>query len=246
MHVDEGRIGPRRAMNFTIDCECGRPVQVSEVQAGAHADCACGRRTVVPLLSELRRNAGLEAYQKSIAQRVEEQIAAGELPGGPQCAKCGMLTRRTFAAEARCEQSWRKTSGRLQVFPIPFVGIFWTWTERRVEDLGRETNVALVLRLCDDCRPGKGLAEASWALRWLKWVLVVVAVVETRLRWALFSAAFCAWIGQLVLRWLDQRRLKATFRRQAIYQELFAEFPDCTLARLDRRQTQDSSGTNAQ
>lgn len=233
-------------MNFSFDCECGRPIQISEVQAGAHVDCICGRRAAVPLLSELRRNAGLEAYQKSIAKRVEEQLAAGELPGGPACAKCGMLTPRTFAAEARCEQSWQKTYGRLQVFPIPFVGIFWTWSVRRVEDLGRETTVPLVLRLCDDCRPGKGLAEASWALRWLKWVLVIVAVVEPGFRLPLFSAAFFAWIGQLTLRWLDQRRLKAAFRRQAIYRELFAEFPDCTIARLGRRRRQDFAATIAQ
>ena len=221
-------------MSFSVLCECGRAIPVTEVQAGADVDCRCGRRNAVPLLSALRREAGLDAYKKSTAERIADMVAAGELPRGSQCARCGAFTPETFECIAECERRWRKSSSTWQPVWIPFVGIFWTRTERRVEELGRETNVRMKLRLCADCRPHNHLIRVAWVLRWSKWGVATAAIFASGFRFGLLAAALGLWFLEFALRWLDQRGLNKAFRREAIYQELFAEFPHCIIVRGQR------------
>ena len=42
-------------MSFRIACACGKSFSVSGVQAGTTIECECGRRNLVPSLTELRR-----------------------------------------------------------------------------------------------------------------------------------------------------------------------------------------------
>jgi len=44
-------------MHFRLLCECGNEISVSEGAAGVSVACACGRKILVPELTELRRRA---------------------------------------------------------------------------------------------------------------------------------------------------------------------------------------------
>jgi hypothetical protein len=93
-------------MDFRINCECGKRIFVTTGSAGGTVRCECGRTVTVPLLSELRRQNGLPAYQVNPARVIEQMLAAGELPRVGPCARCGNPTDEVLDAVAECETSW--------------------------------------------------------------------------------------------------------------------------------------------
>jgi hypothetical protein len=192
-------------------------------------DCFCGRTNLVPRLSDLRHQAGLDAYGKSIAARVSGMIAGGELPRGRECMCCCKDTPASLKYMAECEQLWRK-SPTWQIFFVPWLGFVWMFNERGNEDVGRETSVPLSLRICEACRPGSGLQQAAFVLKWAKWLLAALALLLADFRTMLLLAAVVAWSAELVIRRFEQRSLKALFSKEPVYRELFSEFPQCFLA----------------
>ena len=52
-------------MDFTVRCDCGRPMTVSEGSAGATLACPCGQPVAIPSLGKLRQSAGLTAVWAS-------------------------------------------------------------------------------------------------------------------------------------------------------------------------------------
>jgi hypothetical protein len=45
-------------VGYTVECECGRRLEVAAGAAGSRLGCACGREVAVPSLRELRLRAG--------------------------------------------------------------------------------------------------------------------------------------------------------------------------------------------
>src|SRR5207248_3797335 len=144
-----------RPVDFHLRCACGQDVPVPASAAGASVDCRCGQKLAVPSLGELRRQAGLNAYQASAALVIEHMRADGELPTSPDCAVCGQATTNQLVAVADCEKAWggRSDQGDWDI-AYQLFGL-WSLVFRELqprEERGRTLIVQLPIRVCPDCR----------------------------------------------------------------------------------------------
>ena len=96
---------------YYVDCECGDSVAVNKTDAGGSTVCRCGAMIVVPLLSQLRKNAGLDGIELSIGDRISAKIENGDLPPS-LCVACNASDAVTsIRLFAECETSTTNTSG---------------------------------------------------------------------------------------------------------------------------------------
>ena len=142
-------------MEFTVRCDCGRLLPVTSASVGSEVRCACGQINSVPNLSELRLQAGKSSYQVSIAERINNLVASGELPPGDQCAECGKSTHDTLRILLECERPWQRESGIWHLIGMVLLHslVFWAWLLSRPgqDATGRELVVRTPLRMCADC-----------------------------------------------------------------------------------------------
>jgi hypothetical protein len=144
------------AMDFTVDCSCGRKIRVETADAGGTKRCLCGTTNAVPALSELRRRAGQPSYSVSIADKLQYMFANGELPPDHACAQCGAETSDVIHCSVECERPL--TTGRgywetvlLGLFsPIAFLGLL-SQESKDPEVVGQELIVKTPLPLCSKC-----------------------------------------------------------------------------------------------
>src|SRR5204862_1500612 len=98
-------------MDFHLKCSCGNTVVVTEAAAEGAARCPCGQAVPVPPLTELRRQAGLPAYNISPELEIEYLLEDGATPGGKTCVRCGTATDDRVLVVTECERSWTKQRG---------------------------------------------------------------------------------------------------------------------------------------
>lgn len=239
---------------FQVRCErCDKPHTVSAKQAGGSIHCSCGSDVAVPSLSQLRRTAGLGAYEKSVSERLLQLVFDDQLPTHHGCICCGDPRADRQNLVAVCERSYRKSEGGGAVagsiggipffFPLP--------GDATGEEVGRNVTVPLVFDICSSCwrssRRG-GLwsitsiyvaigATALSATSFAMWVMLPLAGYEAVPIWwtwvgiciALLSlASYVVSFSTSPLRALKKRLCK-----EPIYRELFKEYPDAELFELE-------------
>jgi hypothetical protein len=156
-------------------CECGAKHEVSAAHAGTMLACRCGREPPVPLLSELRKQAGHDPYATSARDRIAKLLAGGYVPPGEVCLACHVRTTETSQCTAICERTWveqdRKINNKFLaaicflILPC-LTGIFLLMRPKIVQtetrgERGRDVIVKLPFRLCQNCREKRVLAKAG-------------------------------------------------------------------------------------
>jgi len=88
------RSQPRTAPGkvFSLDCSCGRRINVTSADAGTRVACECGLELAVPSLSRLRELEGRDPYEAGTVDTIRRLVAHGELPVGEVCAVSGKPT----------------------------------------------------------------------------------------------------------------------------------------------------------
>ena len=222
-------------MSFSVRCQCGKTIPVSETDAGALLECTCGEVVQVPALSELRRQAGLPAYTASAADQIAYMLAHRELPQ-PQCAGCGMLTEETVDASVDCEKTWTKDPSVLtHVFVAlvsPWIWAIWSGQQmyrQEGREFGRGLTVYLPLRLCSACR--EAIRPSIWlrVSRPCKWAFLVLGVgivlfYDIRGLYLVAGAAV-PWAMERSMKNARQAVIHRFFMRVPIYQQLLEEYP---------------------
>lgn len=156
-------------MNYFVNCQCGRRHEVAAYQAGTALACGCGRQVPVPLLSQLRRDAGQDAYVTNAAERIARLLASGEIPTRGRCLVCDRQTMLVDECTAVCEQSWQRVNRRLDrstlflaIITGPLFALLYFLSrgkqpEDDVEVLGHDVSVTLRYHWCEGCRERNSL-----------------------------------------------------------------------------------------
>jgi hypothetical protein len=144
-------------MEFQVKCSCGNSSIVTEGSAGAIIQCACGRRTTVPPLKDLRLSAGLPAYDPSPELVIEHLLKTGGLRAGSACVECGIDTADRVTVTVECEKPLVRRSGGfawplllLSMLALPVHVLLWEKRQLRV--FGKEKSYMLPLTICRQCR----------------------------------------------------------------------------------------------
>jgi len=242
--VDNVPVTPRKKkpVDFFVDCPCGKRTIVDAASAGGTTTCACGQIVEIPLLSVLRRQAGLSAYPINPVTVINELVTKGELPAGKSCLRCRRTTKDIFHAVAYCESSVEThPSGDTMQGVADAIALVVDVHGVEVdpgpesEIKGNAVVVPVPVRVCPDCRPR---FERKLTLS----LLLVAAIVSPIVGWALLFA-LSAWAALLIpfggLLWLlrraiyrqHQSTLRTLFRRVPQYDELLKRYPDAEFAR---------------
>jgi hypothetical protein len=159
---------PDASLPFAVMCGCGQRIGVDAGMAGEEVACRCGKRMLVPRLSELRRAAGQEAYGDDPVAKIRGLRTAGiSLPEG-QCSVCRSPASQRIVFRAECEREWVKRRGTwdrvLFVLLLPFsIGlaiIAFLSSKEETHRFGRDVVVDLPVTICENCaadfkRPGQ-------------------------------------------------------------------------------------------
>jgi hypothetical protein len=143
-------------MDFTIDCSCGANLRVTTGDAGGTKRCHCGNINPVPSLGELRRRAGQQRYDVSIADKISYLVADGELPAETACIQCGIDTSNVLQCKVECERPYVKGRGFWSTVLLGLFAPFWilgalSRDYQNSEVHGRELIVNTPLALCPEC-----------------------------------------------------------------------------------------------
>jgi hypothetical protein len=231
------------AMEFRINCECGKRIFVTTGSAGGTVRCECGRTVTVPLLSELRRQAGLPAYQMNPAEVIEQMLAAGELPPVQPCARCSNPTDEVLNAVAECESSWAGQSARpgdsaigyivVAAVPIPVALV----DVEEGEAKGGELTVPIPVRMCRGCQ--RRLLQA-WLVPAFRTAEIAALAVGWVLlfTWSPWAALFLPvagglWLAERLARRRRQVAIKAVLSKVAVYGDLVDRYRDAEVFRAD-------------
>ena len=230
---------------------CGRQHRITTSQAGTRHTCECGRVSLLPSLGDMRRQAGLAAYEKPTAQVIIESVQDGSLPRVSECLECGRSAAEQRWMAAVCERSGARShtvggDGGGFIFGhfggIPFLFPLGGGSDAEVvEDApGRDVSVPLPAHICDECWSNvtsdrttvlgrivlwtTSFAAASFLLYWL-------FASNLSLYWLLipFAAVWGVWLGT---RWLVRHREKAfksCLRREPLYAQLLEEYSDASI-----------------
>lgn len=143
-------------MDFTIDCACGQKLCVGTADAGGSKRCHCGAINAVPSLSELRRRAGQQGYEVSIADKLRYMFAEGELPPDNACVQCGAETSSVLPCLVECERPHTKGRGFWGTVLFGLFAPVWILGAlnreyKNPEVFGQELIVNTPLPLCSGC-----------------------------------------------------------------------------------------------
>lgn len=177
-------------MTYSLPCECGRVLAVASHNAGADILCDCGRQVRVPLLSQLRRNAGHGAYESGTINTIQRMVHANELPAGSVCVISGIPTEDSYNLYVQCESKWMKGPGvgrywfvALSILFLPF-WIIWVLVgsallneERR--ELGNDRSVRVPLRVHKAYHHKlRGASNQRWLKKLLRKVPIYAKLLE--------------------------------------------------------------------
>lgn len=150
-------------LTYTVNCDCGKPISVTSASAGSSITCECGAEVKVPGLSQLRRQAGQEAYASNPIDLILLAHQDGREPAGLECLKCGSPAANIVDLKILCERvemdynspKWLllKYLGNVVFLGVLFYGL---WQNRKInQDLEESglNNVRTFFRMCDRCLP---------------------------------------------------------------------------------------------
>lgn len=148
------------AMEYELECECGRKMTVRETAAGVKEQCPCGRTVVVPSLHELRQRAGFAEPSLSPEKVVETLLLAGRLPEERHCVLCGAATDGVICCTTECERAHIQTGERpwwmylLSIVTFGWMGAVMVYSTRKEDrEWGTDRIFPLPLRICPGCLP---------------------------------------------------------------------------------------------
>jgi hypothetical protein len=224
-------ISHEASMDFSISCDCGRSLVVSEGLAGASATCECGGRVKVPSLKELRSNAGLAAVPIAPEDQIAGMLADGQLPGD-KCLCCGQSTQSFLDYEAHCEsQLSRGSDPDGWLFAFLFLTRLMPVMQHdanRFEVMGRDTIVPVKLGICESCQSRLPLGSG----RMLGGVAIMLLIAALPAFWfdsrVALTMAGIAVVCQLLAshqRRASRAAVRDVASRISAYKELFRKFP---------------------
>ncbi len=151
-------------MDFSVTCECGSSVPVSASMCGTMVTCACGANISVPKLSELRRNAGLRAFEVSVSDRLMAMNLEGRLPVESECAVCGIPTNESLECSIECERPFAKAPGFWRAFFLMLFAPIWAFAAigrdyGNPEVHGNELVIDAPIRICRSCFQAYGISK---------------------------------------------------------------------------------------
>jgi hypothetical protein len=143
-------------MDFTFDCQCGRTLRITAVDAGQSKVCRCGVSNTIPSLSELRRRAGQASYDINITDKIIARYAQGSLPSEATCAQCGRETTGILNCSVECERPYSHGRGFWSTVLLGLLSPWWMLgvinrDYKHNEVHGREVIVPTPLRMCPEC-----------------------------------------------------------------------------------------------
>jgi hypothetical protein len=157
------------AGEYTVTCECGRPMAVTAAEAGATRACPCGRSVSVPSLRALKRSAG-EAAVVSPELVLKAMVQQGRMPDGDDCVECYSRTDHLAHVRVECEKRIVRRESRddmslgLSVLLFGWLAALpWFRRTNEVRSYGRDLTFVLPIRLCERCARdlrGPALARA--------------------------------------------------------------------------------------
>jgi hypothetical protein len=235
---------------FQVECTCGGSVTVSEGMAGTLRRCACGREVAVPTLAELRRQAGLPAYEASPVMLIEHLLSTGELPIVGPCARCGHPDSEVLEAVVECERlrvrRWGKGEVDFKASAFTMLLGALVFRRRAEETTGQDLDVSTPLRVCAPCRKVLCWPSAATGFRILKFVLAAVALLALAgwplLGAGLLGAALAAWVVERQARKAQQRALRQALGSVAVYGRLLEKYPTARIVWRDVRETAGQGG----
>jgi hypothetical protein len=229
-------------MPYLVECPCGQRIEVEAWSAGGTVPCPCGQAVPVPLLSELRRDAGLDAYQENPARKIERMRAAGELPAGTTCARCDDPTDEVLELVAECETGGKGPSdvamGVTAAFAALFGSLFLAVAAAQSADEGETrggaVSVLVPVRLCRECRRQLLWRKFGRVIRYAVIGLIAGGLLAAYLWSAWFFlllpvAAILGWVSRRLWR-REQIYLQASLRQVPVYRELFERYPSAEIS----------------
>ena len=209
----------------------------------------------LPPLGQLRKQAGLTAYEKPTSELIIEMVADGQLPERTACVSCGASCGE-MSLVAICERTRMRThsdggggsgggflAGFVGGIPLllPFGGGGGSESRVTEEQLGRSVVVPVPMCICDRCwhevsgrRVSNLLQRSTLALGIATAVLLVLWLVGPFLRFKVPMVWVCSCFGGAVACGIAERwyaassmlAVKSLLRKTPIYRDLCAEYPD--------------------
>ncbi|MEI8383582.1 MAG: hypothetical protein WCJ09_25930 [Planctomycetota bacterium] len=235
-------------MDFSIRCQCGREMVVSEGSAGARIPCSCGGTVEIPSLGTLRTSIGLPTVDIPLEMEAQFMLDAGELPP-PLCIGCGHEAERiSFVAE--CEQiheqtshdKWPLVQGIVMAMGLLSNSLAFAFRINGEDETvttiqGREVNIPVPVHCCESCRDRLIRQPTNQVLKVQKMsgsVLLWAGIIGILLYYYVIGVlALAAGIG---LQWMvsnkqaqHQRRLKELLSSVPTYKRVFEKYPDAII-----------------
>src|SRR6478672_689865 len=142
-------------MHYTLQCDCGKTLQVPGAMAGGRVLCACRREVLVPSLSKLKGQSGNSAMSAEI--RLDDMLRRGVLPQDATCLTCRKPTTSVVFCWTTCERpqverehGWFQYIVRAVTFDL--LGLAQDMIDTKGDAVhGRDLRYRLPLRICPDC-----------------------------------------------------------------------------------------------
>jgi hypothetical protein len=148
-------------MEYFIACECGKRNRVAACQAGEQIHCKCGQSIRVPALSELRKQAGAQPFERSGDSIVAARYGKGRLVvGNGACLSCASATNSTLACVIECESPGsRDRPFLIEIIERAVVQLAIGWFQLLVhrpsdtqDAVGHERVCEVRVSICPSCR----------------------------------------------------------------------------------------------
>ena len=234
-------------MEFSVSCDCGQSITVSEGSAGSNQKCPCGKIIQVPSLAKLRTQLGLPPVEPEPDIEVLALVKAGALPPGT-CIGCGLEGTSVLPMEAVCEEMYAEHQGEVPViFGLFGIIILFFVTGGRgfsrgpddVQLRGRDVIVPVPGKVCDRCRMGSWQPPVRWVWNRAGDLCLLVAIgLAIYFQWIPALIAICCGLGFYIYARVAyanyQRKIKRLLASIPEYKLLFDKFPE-TYFRLQSR-----------
>jgi hypothetical protein len=228
-------------MDYSIRCECGHEIVVSEGAAGVRLPCDCGRIVDIPSLGALRKSIGLPAVDVPLEIEVWSRLESGELPP-PQCVGCGK-DAEPISYVAECEQvdeltshdKWPLVQGLVFAMGLLANSLVFAYRingqdETVTATLGREVNIPTPVRCCAACRDRFIRKPTNDILRKARTLLLWSGIISFLLFfYAIGAVAMAVGIGLQSFASYQharyQRRVKDLLSGVPFYKRVFEKYP---------------------
>lgn len=223
-------------MDFSIACQCGAQIVVSEGSAGTRMNCNCGRVVEVPSLAKLRSGAGLAPIDVPLEHEIKWLLNSGELPTA-ECVHCGSSVADVIRFRADCETFYVQKSGGLSWASLLLAGGgLFLWDEEVVNCHGRETVIPVPAPVCYQCQRNLLNVPPTAVLKLVGTLVLMSAICAlVFVYWPIaVIAALCGLALRVVATTLQTRHqvcIKTMLSNVPIYKAVFKKYPNAVVER---------------